>query len=395
MISKLKKVTLTDLFGIIKYLVVFIPALIYHIILKISGKKLWLICETKTTARDNGYVFYNYMIKKHPEVKTYYAISKECNDYKKFKDKTNIINWGSLKHYFLYCAATNNISSHKEGNPNQTLFTIMHLYLHLYNNRIFLQHGITYQFHNMFRKKNTRFKMVISASPIEAQYLKERFGYQDEVKLTGFARFDNLILKETKKIILFIPTWRRFITNEKELLDTLYYHRLNNLLNSDNLEELLNKYGYELHFLPHQGLDKIGYQFTSKLNNIKILDHKCSDVQKLMIESAMMITDFSSVQFDFAYMKKPVLYYQFDRNTFYKYHINASIKDSYMDYKNMTFGPVAKNEEELLSLIEQRLQQDCEIDNKYLTNIDSFFGYFDKNNCERIYRAIIGDAHEK
>ena len=44
------------------------------------------------------------------------------------------------------------------------------------------------------------------------------------------------------------------------------------------------------------------------------------DVQKLMIECDMMITDYSSVQFDFAYMKKPILLYQFDREAYQSGH---------------------------------------------------------------------------
>ena len=67
-----------------------------------------------------------------------------------------------------------------------------------------------------------------------------------------------------------------------------------------------------------------------KLTFIRTIDHKCfsfltdnkSDinyielgdktVQELLVEHDLLITDYSSVSFDFSYMKKPVIFYHFD-----------------------------------------------------------------------------------
>ena len=58
-------------------------------------------------------------------------------------------------------------------------------------------------------------------------------------------------------------------------------------------------------------------------------------------KAMVMITDFSTVAFDFAYLKKPLIYYQFDNN----YHFD--VESGYFDYDEMGFGPVAKTSEEL------------------------------------------------
>ena len=241
MINKLKKVKIKDILGIFIFIIVLIPSLVYKTYLKITKKEVWLICELKDMCRDNGYHFFKYMSEEHPEIKTFYAINKKCPDYNKIiKYDSKIIQWESLKHYFYYMSATKNISTHKEGNPNQALFTVLHLYLNLYNNRVFLQHGITKDNVPMFYYKNTKFKKFICGAKREFEYIKDVFGYPNEnVVYTGFARFDNLHKgKIDKKQILIIPTWRRWFeleNDEDKFLNSEYYKRWYSVLNNTKL----------------------------------------------------------------------------------------------------------------------------------------------------------------
>lgn len=241
--EKLKKVSFRDIIGIIPFILLIIPAFIYKISLKVRKKELWLIGETEKTARDNGYFFFKYMREKHPEIPCYYAIGFKYNDYEKVKSLGNIIKWASFKHYFYYMAATKNISSHKEANPNQSIFTVMHLYLNLYNNRIFLQHGVLYQNFSMFHQPNTKFKIFITGAKPEYDFIKEKYEYKNnEVRYTGLARFDNLYnTKPNPQIILYMPTWRRWIENEKILKNSNYYKRINAFINNPKLEKILEQ----------------------------------------------------------------------------------------------------------------------------------------------------------
>ena len=79
--TKICKVTPKDIFGIFKFLLILIPALLYKVYLILTKKELWLICEMSEMARDNGYAFYKYMKKNHPEIYTYYAIDKKYRKY--------------------------------------------------------------------------------------------------------------------------------------------------------------------------------------------------------------------------------------------------------------------------------------------------------------------------
>ena len=387
MLNKLKKVSARDIAGILKFIIVLIPTLIYKIYLKLSKKELWLICETEFTARDNGYVFYKYMKDNHPEINCWYAIGFKCQDYNKVKNLGNIIQWASLKHYFYYMSATRNISSHKEGNPNQTLFTVLHLYLNLYNNRVFLQHGITKDDAEMFYYKNTKFKYFICGAKREYEFIKEKFGYPlKNVIYTGFARFDNLHNSKVKKQILVIPTWRRWFEleqDETKFVESNYFKMWNGLLNNKKLNDYIKKNNIKLVFYPHAQMKKFISSFKLDNEDIKVINNEV-DIQKLLKESSLMITDYSSVYMDFAYMSKPVIYYQFD----YSEYRSSHFKEGYFDYKKDGFGLVTDSEKKLEKEIERICDNKFVTDKKYKERMDKFFELNDANNCERIYKTV-------
>lgn len=392
--EKLKKIKLSDILGIFFFLLALIPSLIKHGYLKWTHQQLFLIAETPNTARDNGYIFYKYMKEKHPEIKTYYAIHHKTKDFEKVQKYGSTIEWGSLKHYYYYMASTKNISSHKEGNPNHPLFTVLHLYLNLYNNRVFLQHGVLYQDFIMFHQPQTKFKIFITGAKGEYDFVKEKYEYQDEVKYTGLARFDNLYNeKPDEHTILLIPTWRRWLNTEKDFKESTYFKGLLSLINSKQLQELLEKYDQYLYFYPHLSTQKFINDYQTINSRVKILDVKQIDVQELLKKGSLLITDFSSIFTDFAYMHKPIIYYQYDKEEFYARHFPKGTGDSYYDFEKDGFGKVTKTEKKLLQEIEYYLEHNFQEREVYSKRINDFFLLHDQNNCQRIFEEIMGVQH--
>ncbi|EAV9741870.1 capsular biosynthesis protein, partial [Campylobacter coli] len=117
---------------------------------------------------------------------------------------------------------------------------------------------------------------------------------------------------------------------------------------------------------------------------VKIANHNES-LQELFCNSSLMITDYSSVAFEMAYLNKPVIYYQFDHEEFFNSH---TYQKGYFDYKKDGFGPVVEDEESLLKELENLLQNDCNPFGIYKDNIDSTFAFKDGKCCERIYKVI-------
>ena len=96
--------------------------------------------------------------------------------------------------------------------------------------------------------------------------------------------------------------------------------------------------------------------------------------------SSLLITDYSSVFFDFAYLKKPVIYFQSN-----EYHYT----EGYFDYETMGFGDVISSNECLIDKIKFYLSVNCKMEEKYQERVDKFYKYFDKNNSKRVYEWIL------
>ena len=358
-----------------------------------SNRDIWIIGERKAEAKDNGYHLFKYIRENHPRAKVYYAIDRNSDDIEKIQSLGNFIYYDSLRHYILYVMSTKLVCAHLGGCvPDSPICW-------KFDNRerkkkAFIQHGITKELIPSLMYESTKCDLFICGAKPEYEYVKSAFGYPEgSVQYTGFARFDNLHNSAIKEQILVMPTWRHWIpssTWKSEDLDKCrgiflqsnYFNKYNALINSNNLIKLLEKYDMNLIFYPHYEMQVYVDLFKTKSNRITIANKDEYDVQQLLKESKILITDYSSVAFDFAYMRKLVVYFQFDEEEYYKKHYQRG----YYNYKVHGFGPVVRQLDELEVALEKIL--DGSIEESFKNRSDMFFEKHDKKNCERIYRAI-------
>lgn len=392
-LDSLKYLKIKDFVAVFEFFVLLLPALLFKLINKIRKKDIWLICENSDAARDNGYHFFKYIRENHPNVNVYYTIDKISPDYKKVKKYGNIIEYGSIKHWIYYLAATKNISTQKSGNPNPPLFYVLHVYFKLFNNRVYLKHGIVKDDAKYLYYDKTYFRIITCGAKKEYEYIKEKFGYPSEnVKYTGLARFDNLYNnKVNKKQILIMPTWRTSLGREKNILskkenfiDSVYFKSWNSLLNDKKLLNYINKNNITIYFYPHHNMQKYIKCFNIDNENIKVVDNSCIDIQTLLKTSSLLITDYSSVYMDFAYMEKPIIYYQFDYDEYRKNQLN----EGYFNYEEDGFGKVLKNKDKVISKIIYYINNSYQIEKKYIKRMKDFYPLHDQNNSKRIYEEI-------
>lgn len=147
---------------------------------------------------------------------------------------------------------------------------------------------------------------------------------------------------------------------------------------------LAEKHGKEIVFCPHPNtamyLDELGLPAYIRCRDPR----QPPSIQESFAEAAMMITDYSSVAFECAYIDRPIAYYQFDRARFFAgQHIHRA---GYFDYRDDGFGPVAETQEEVLDAIEKALEGNE--DPVYAQRRESFFAFRDGRCCERVYNAI-------
>lgn len=352
-------------------------------------KNLWLICERGDDARDNGYWFYKYLREEHPEINSRFVISKDSPDYEKIVALGGAVQYRSFEHYLMYHSAVNLISTHVQPCAPDKI-----MYYHLAKKGIrprgkqtFLQHGIIKDDMSWLHAESLYIDLFVCGGRPEYENIKSTYHHPDGVvKYLGLARFDNLIkAKNREKIILVMPTWRGAdYPKGRDFLKTDYYKCFKSLLENGELISLLRQYGYELVFYPHVEMQGYVKHFCSKSELIRVADKSTHDVQRLLMDCALLVTDYSSVFFDAAFLKKPILYYQFDEDDFYRYHY----KKGYFDFRRDGFGPVCTTEEELISQLKECFARGMAVTPEYEKRMDDFFALHDGENCKRTFDAI-------
>ena len=182
-----------------------------------------------------------------------------------------------------------------------------------------------------------------------------------------------------------MPTWRTYIYNKKnsDFVKTSYYLNWNSLLNNKRLNDFLNQNNIKIVFYPHFRMQKYIELFNFS-NNIMLADYEHYKVPSLLKEASLLITDYSSIFFDFAYMKKPVIYFQFDRDDFFSKHYQKG----YFDFNTMGFGEVVGDADAACKAIIEQVTSNYVLKKKYEDRVNRFFPVRDNNNCKRIFQAI-------
>ena len=344
--------------------------------------KPWVLIERGDDARDNAYFFYLYLKKNHPEQKVYYIIDNNSPDYCKVKE--NAVHFGSVKNYWAVAIAEKIISSHGyTGIPHMTQ-KLFH-FLRINQKYYFLQHGVVKDDIPSLHYDQTGVRLFVCGAKPEYEYIREEFGYPPgSVQYTGLARYDTLHDAKTKNQILIMPTWRMYITDENHFLESAYYRQWNQILTDPRLAEYLEKKDLSAIFYPHYEVQKYLHLFHTGSDRIILADFANYDVQTLLKESKLLVTDYSSVFFDFAYMRKPVVYFQFDQDKFFAKHYNRG----YFSYQKMGFGPVTESVESTVDTIIQSAECVFLPTDAYRERMEAFFPLYDQKNCERIYDAI-------
>lgn len=352
---------------------------------RIKNSNLWLFADMSWRADDNAEHLYRYVMRNHPKQKIAFILSKKSIDYLRLKKEGfKLVDPKSFYFKYLIYKADKIISSHVD----RYIFNALGGDTLKTKDFIFLQHGVIKD--DLSRWLNQR-KIDIFITSTKAEYdsIAGDFNHYKfstkEVVLTGLARWDALIKNNilNTKQILIMPTWREYLSGKvqkygararnPEFVKSLYFQKWQEFLCSKELEKLAVQCGYSIVFIPHPQVRMYLEDFN--LPSYIITSYKES-MQELFCKSSLMITDYSSVAFEMAVLKKPVLYYQFDKDEFFAKH---SYTQGYFDYERDGFGEVCFNYNQLLY---------------YLKDILS---YNDKrsNSCILINQNICKDIFKK
>ncbi|MEK5498925.1 CDP-glycerol glycerophosphotransferase family protein [Bacillus sp. FSL M8-0077] len=234
-------------------------------------------------------------------------------------------------------------------------------------------------------------KVIVSSDHIRKHYA-EGFGVDIEnVIATGIPRtdffFDEAKKAEVrsslyeeypflkgKKVILFAPTFRG---NGQQSA-----HYPFEVLNYDQLyQELNNEYIFLFKIHPFvKNQINIPYQYSEFFYDFS--DFR--EINELLLIADVLITDYSSVCFEFALLQKPMIFFSYDVDEYIR------TRDFYYEYFSFIPGPLARTCRELVSIVKN---------NQYeFEKLDSFVQYFfdelDGQSSKRVVDAIFLEQKE-
>ena len=380
-------------------------------------KKIWIFMDLPYIADDNAFQLFKYVVDLNDgKIDKYFAISKydyDVNDveimankyrsssrmfkirrllglgnpsseFQKVSDIGFEVPFRSMRHRILSLFAEVIISSQPDNNIIYPFWGNFPYLAGLVKSKtVFLQHGVTKDdTSSWLNKYDKNIDFIVTVSDAEKEsFIENNYGYsEDSIHVLGFPRFDKLEKLEDSNEIVIMPTWRRHYTNLEDsvFVKTKFFNAFNNLLNDKELIDFLASEGYSLVFKPHPNLNKFIHLFDRN-DEVEFIDDSYSEIFN---HSSILITDYSSVAFDFAYIEKPVIYYQYSKD----YHFD--VDSAYFKYDTMGFGPIARTHEEIKNEIITLVLNECEMEDTYKERVDEFFKYRDHENSKRVYEAI-------
>ncbi|PPA70290.1 CDP-glycerol glycerophosphotransferase family protein [Jeotgalibacillus proteolyticus] len=251
----------------------------------------------------------------------------------------------------------------------------------------------TEKYRSNFIKESSKWDYLIAPNLYSKDIFKHAFSFKKEIILSGYPRNDllhkNNNLKEidllktkyglplNKKIILYAPTWR-----DDEYLEVGKYKFSLKL----DLEKMQKKLGEEyiiltrMHYLIAEYLDLSQFKgFAYDVSNN-------ADIRELYLISDLLITDYSSVFFDYANLKRPILFFAYDLEKY-----KDELRGFYFDFENLAPGPIVETTDDLLKEIGEITVADSQ-DN--LVKMKRFFdqycsledGYASKRVVEKLFK---------
>lgn len=313
---------------------------------------VWVLIDREDQGEDSAEVLFRYLRRHQSDTNAWFVVRRGTSTWKRLRadGHRRVAAYGSLWWKVLMLRAEFLISV--QANPAVTTPTALARYRRRMRWRfIFLQHGVIKDDVSRWLNNKT-FTMMLTSTHGEHQSIvgpDSRYVFSDlEIKLTGLPRFDALTeaearTPETKKrsAILIAPTWRKWLDDlAADDLDafasTEYAREWLGFITSPVLLEYARRHNLTVAVLPHPNLRKALLSLDLP-DLVEMWDFEEGRAQQNFVEAAVLVTDYSSMAFNAAYLDRSVVYFQFDRERHDAGDHTAL--PGYFDYDRDGFGP--------------------------------------------------------
>ena len=359
-----------------------------------SKKRIWIYYDKSYKAGDNGEYAIKYASSVDDGIEKVFYIEKSSKDGERLiKEGYTVIEPGSDEGalYALFAEVifmTHIPPFHKLGFKSENLVYFRDL---LKPKIIRMYHGYPITRSSSYAQMGSNSTAVVVASNYERElYTNEDNCFrEDQIIAAGNPRYDDLI-DDSRNQILIAPTWRPALVGKTspngkteynpKFKDSSFYMLYNQVLTNEKLLETARRRGYKikLFFHPKFEAQTVDFDTTDVVEALSPTEDM--DYVTIMKQSNLMVTDYSSVQYDFAYMRKPVVYYHDPVLPYWRI--------TNFDYEKIGFGDICTSADELAEVLCSYIENDCKIKEEYKNRYESFFVQSDRHSGKRLYEAV-------
>ncbi|MGO3119453.1 MAG: bifunctional glycosyltransferase/CDP-glycerol:glycerophosphate glycerophosphotransferase [Moraxellaceae bacterium] len=242
-----------------------------------------------------------------------------------------------------------------------------------------------------FLKESANWDFLLAQNTYSSEIFKRAFAVNGEIITKGYPA-DDIFLQDNqeqtartkdklnisdKKVILYAPTWR-----DDARQGSSWNFSFSLALDLKEMKERLSDDYVLLLRLHHLISDKID---LSGLSGFVIDVSKYSDTSELLLISDLLITDYSSIFFDYATLKRPILFYMYDLEEY-----ASELRGFYLDIERDLPGNIIRSFEELVAAIENI---DLDVCNNY--NFIKFYDKYCSEQKQNSAELIVNKVFEK
>lgn len=370
----------------------------------------WTVMDRVHNAGDNGQRLFEYLRAERPEINAWFVIRPDAPEWAGLRKQygRRVVAYGSRQWKLLLLNTEHLISSHADQPITSPFEITADLGVVPTWRFTFLQHGVIKDDLSNWLNPKPIDTFVTSTRAEQESIAGDHNSYvftTREAKLTGLPRFDRLLQVGNRvpvaerDLILVAPTWRNWLTapitpgtQERTAFagfaGSEFAESWLGVLGSERLAAAAAELGCTVAFLPHPNLKAATADLTLP-EHVRLLNFEDFDVQELFARAAVLVTDYSSMAFNAAYIERPVVYFQFDRDRVLGgEHVGGK---GYFEYERDGYGPVVLDLDSAIaaSIAAARTRVPEQV---YLDRIEAAFPDRDGRCCERVVAAIEASA---
>jgi glycosyltransferase involved in cell wall biosynthesis len=366
-------------------------------------RNAWVLMDRISDAGDSAERLFEYLRANRPDIHAWFVVARDGPDWARLRRRYGgrVLAHGSWRWKMVMANCRHLISSHIDvpivKPPALTFLRPTWQFT-------FLQHGVIKD--DLSAWLNTKpMDLFVTSTPQEyTSIVADHTPYvftTKEVKLTGLPRFDRLLemgarFADRRDLVLVAPTWRVRLVRPLEPgahtrdIDPAFFgsefaRNWLGVLRSEALATLCEERGLTIAFLPHPVLQP-ALPHLELPKHVRGMSFADNDVQELFARSAVMVTDYSSMAFNAAYIERPLVYFQFD-------HADIRAGDhlgrrGYFDYERDGFGPVAYTLPAAIAAIVEVVRRGPSPMPTYRSRIEATFPLRDGRCSERVVTEI-------